>query len=162
MKRSFKQIGDELRLYWSNYVFQSLLATASMFIVLLLLSTHEVVIAASIGATSFIIFAMPKSITANAKNVIGGYVAGIFSGSLCALIPHEMLMLPSIAVYSLSVGLAMFIMVVTDTEHPPAGATALGVSIHGFNIGVAITTLGSVVILSLIHHYFKRYLRDLV
>ena len=81
---------------------------------------------------------------------------------MCALIPHEMFMLPSIAVYSLSVGLAMFIMVVTDTEHPPAGATALGVSIHGFNIGVVITTLGSVIILSLIHHYFKRYLRDLV
>ena len=162
MKRSFKQMRDELRLHWFSYVFQSLLATVSIFIVLMLLSTHEVVIAASIGATSFIVFAMPNYITAHSRNVIGGYVAGIVSGTLCSLIPYELLMLPSISVYSLSVGFAMFLMVVTDTEHPPAGATALGVSIHGFNTGVVITTLASVIILSLIHHFFKRYLRDLV
>lgn len=160
MKRLISKIVKELRLYWKNYVFQSLFATLAIFIVLLTLSLQEAVIIASIGATTFIVFAMPKSITAKPRNVIGGHIVGLISGSLCALIPHP-LFIHSIMVYSLAVGFSIFIMVITDTEHPPASGTALGVAIHGFSLGVTITVIISVVILSLIHHLFKRYLRDL-
>jgi len=161
VKRSIAHIAQELRLYWKHYVLQSLVASLSIFIVLLFLTTQEAVIVASIGATTFIVFAMPKSITAKPRNVIGGHIAGIIAGSLCALIPHQLL-LQSIAVYSLSVGFSMFIMVVTDTEHPPASGTALGFAISGFSLDVTATMVASVVVLSLIHHCFKRYLRDLV
>ncbi|MCK4256753.1 HPP family protein [candidate division WOR-3 bacterium] len=160
MKRLISKIVKELRLYWKNYVFQSLFATLAIFIVLLTLSLQEAVIIASIGATTFIVFAMPKSITAKPRNVIGGHLVGLISGSLCALIPHP-LFLHSIMVYSLAVGFSIFIMVITDTEHPPASGTALGVAIHGFSLGVTIAVIIRVVILSLIHHLFKRYLRDL-
>ncbi len=160
MKRLISKIVKELRLYWKNYVFQSLFATLAIFIVLLTLSLQEAVIIASIGATTFIVFAMPKSITAKPRNVIGGHIVGLISGSLCALIPHP-LFIHSIMVYSLAVGFSIFIMVITDTEHPPASGTALGVAIHGFSLGVTIAVIISVVILSLIHHLFKRYLRDL-
>ena len=160
MKRLISKIVKELRLYWKNYVFQSLFATLAIFIVLLTLSLQEAVIIASIGATTFIVFAMPKSITAKPRNVIGGHLVGLISGSLCALIPHT-LYLHSIMVYSLAVGFSIFIMVITYTEHPPASGTALGVAIHGFSLGVTIAVIISVVILSLIHHLFKRYLRDL-
>ncbi|MCD4671922.1 MAG: HPP family protein, partial [Anaerolineaceae bacterium] len=95
------------------------------------------------------------------RNVIGGQITGIIVGSLCALIPHQQV-LQSVAVYSLSVGLSMFIMVVMDTEHPPASGTALGIAMNGFSLDVTVTMIVSVVILSVIHHYFKRYLRDLV
>ena len=160
-QRSAANIAQELKLYWRHYVFQSLFASLAIFIVLLFLTTQDAVIVASIGATTFIVFAMPKSITAKPQNVIGGHIAGIMVGSLCALIPHQ-LFLQSIAVYSLSVGFAMFVMVVTNTEHPPAAGTALGVAISGFSLQVTATMVASVVVLSLIHHFFKRYLRNLV
>ena len=46
---------------------QSILATLSVFIVLYFLSLQHAVIIASIGATAFIVFAMPDNITAQAK-----------------------------------------------------------------------------------------------
>jgi CBS-domain-containing membrane protein len=52
-------------------------------------------------------------------------------------------------------------MVVTDTEHPPAAGTALGVVMTGISLDVLITVVLSVVMLSLIHRFFKPYLRDL-
>ena len=160
-QRSAADIVQELKLYWKHYVFQSLVASLAIFIVLLFLTIQDAVIVASIGATTFIVFAMPKSITAKPRNVIGGHVVGIIVGSLCAMIPHQLL-LPSIVIYSLSVGFSMFVMVVTNTEHPPASGTALGVAISGFSLQVTATMIASVVVLSLIHYFFKRHLRNLV
>ncbi len=151
----------KLRLFWKHYIFQSLLATLAIFIVLLFLSVEHAVIIASIGATTFIVFAMPKSITARPRNVIGGHLVGLLSGSLCSLVPHPSL-LHSITIYSLAVGLSIFLMVATDTEHPPASGTALGVAIGGFSPRVAIAVITSTVALSLIHHFFRSSLKDLV
>jgi CBS-domain-containing membrane protein len=133
MKRSVRKMIDKFRLHWKNYVFQSLFATVAVFVVLYFLTLQNAVIIASIGATAFIVFAMPKALTANARNFIGGHV----------------------------VGLSIFTMVVTDTEHPPASGTALGVAITGVHPNVLITVVLSIVLLSLIHHFFKPYLRDL-
>lgn len=160
MEKSTTKMIEELRLFWKNYVFQSFFATLAMFIVLLFLNLQHVVIIASIGATTFIIFAMPNYITAKPRNVIGGHLVGLLSGSLCALIPHPSF-LYSILVYSLAVGLSIFVMVVIDTEHPPASGTALSIAITGFSLSTAIFVIISITILSLIHHSFKPYLRDL-
>ena len=103
---------------------------------------------------------MPKSITAKTRNVVGGHVVGLICGTLCALIPHPSLLLSAI-VYSLAVGLSILIMVITDTEHPPASGTALGVAIKGFSPNVTIAVMASVTVLSLIHRLFGRHLRDL-
>jgi len=59
------------------------------------------------------------------------------------------------------VGLSIFTMVVTDTEHPPAAGTALGVAITGMSPNVLVAVLLSIVLLSLMHRFFKPYLRDL-
>ena len=161
MKTALSNIAEELRLYWKNYVLQSLAASASIFIVFLILTTEDAVIIASIGATAFIIFAMPESITAKPRNVIGGHITGIIVGALTALIPHQQT-LTAVAVYSIAVGISMFIMVVIDTEHPPAAGTALGIAISGFSLSVTATLVLSALALSLIHHFFRRHLRDLV
>ncbi|MHA1860605.1 MAG: HPP family protein, partial [Candidatus Asgardarchaeia archaeon] len=133
-ERSNRKV-DEFRSFWKNYILQSLLATLTIFIVLLLLSMEHAVIIASIGATSFIVFAMPKSITARPRNVIGGHMVGLISGSLFSLIPSHSFLF-SITLYSFAVGLSIFMMVVTDTEHPPAAGTALGVVVKGFSLNV--------------------------
>ena len=67
---------------------------------------------------------MPKMVTANPRNVIGGHATGLIIGSLCFLIPHSTVINAALSC-SLAVGLVIFLMVVTDTEHPPAAATAL-------------------------------------
>lgn len=139
---------------------QSMLATLSVFIVLYFLSRQEAVIIASIGATAFIVFAMPDNITAQSRNVIGGHIVGLFCGFLFSLIPHSALLF-SILIYSLAVGTSLFIMVVTDTEHPPAAGTALGVVMTGISLQVLIVVVISIVILSAIHRLFKPYLKDL-
>ncbi|MBN2030787.1 HPP family protein [bacterium] len=158
---TIQKIKQEFRLYWKHYVIQSLLATLSMTLVLLFLTFQNAVVVASIGATSFIIFAMPDDITAKPRNVIGGHVVGLLIGSLCGFIPHSY-MLFSIFIYSLAVGVSIFIMVVIDMEHPPASGTALGVSMTGFSLQVLIAVLTSIIVLSLIHNRFRSKIRNLV
>ncbi len=160
MKKSITKTVEEFRLFWKNYIFQSFLAALTMFVVLLFLSLEHAVIIASIGATAFIVFAMPKNVTAKPRNVIGGHLVGLISGSLCALIPHPSFL--AVIIYSFAVGLSIFVMVAADMEHPPASGTALGVAITGFCLNVAIAVIASVIMLSLIHHFFKPYLKDLV
>jgi CBS-domain-containing membrane protein len=151
---------EELRLFWKNYILQSLAAAITLFLVLLLLNLEQAVIIASIGATAFIVFAMPQSIAAQPRNVLGGHLVGTLCGCLCALIPHAS-PLSSNLVYSLAVGLSIFIMVVTDTEHPPASGTALGLALSGFSLTVVAAVMTSGVVLSLVHCFCKPYLKDL-
>jgi len=151
---------EKLRIFWKNYLFQSLLATFTTFTVLMFLSMEHAVIIASIGATAFIVFAIPKDVTAKPRNVIGGHLVGLFSGSLCALIPHSSFLYSTI-IYALAVGLSIFIMVVTDTEHPPASGTALGVAITGSTLNATVAVVTSAVVLSLAHHFLSPFLKDL-
>jgi CBS-domain-containing membrane protein len=160
MTRSIPKMLEEFSKYWKNYVFQCLLATFVVFVVLLALSLKNAVIIASIGATAFIIFAMPSMLTAKPRNVIGGHITGLIIGSLCSLIPHSTVFYAALS-YSLAVGLAIFIMVVIDTEHPPAAATALGFAISGFSLKTALALVLSIVVLSSVHYFFRHHLKDL-
>jgi CBS-domain-containing membrane protein len=161
MRHSLARTVEELRLYWKNYLLQSIYATITIFILLLVLSPQRAVIIGSVGATAFIVFAMPKDFTAKPRHVIGGHVVGIVSGSLCALLPHTTI-LPSLAIYSLAVGCSIFLMVITDTEHPPASGTALGIAIKGFSYEVVAAVIISAIVLAAIRHVFKAHLRNLI
>jgi CBS-domain-containing membrane protein len=160
MKRSVQKMIEEFRSYWKHYVLQSLFATLAVFVVLYFLTLQNAVIIASIGATAFIVFAMPDYITAQPRNVIGGHLVGLFWGFVFSLVPHAA-PIGGLVCYSLAVGLSIFTMVVTDTEHPPAAGTALGVAITGMSPQVLIAVVLSIALLSLIHRFFKPYLRDL-
>lgn len=160
MRKSLKILDSDFMQYWKHYVLQSMLATLSVFIVLYFLSLQHAVIIASIGATAFIVFAMPDKIPAQTRNVIGGQMVGLFCGFVFSLIPQPALIY-SIVVYSLAVGACIFTMVVTNTEHPPAAGTALGVAITGISLDVFIAVSTSIILLSLIHRIFKPYMRDL-
>jgi HPP family len=160
MKRSVLKMIEEFRLYWRHYVLQSLFATVAIFIVLYFLSLQNAVIIASIGATAFIVLAMPDYVTAQPRNVIGGHLVGLFWGFAFSLVPHAATIVDLVC-YLLAVGLSIFTMVVTDTEHPPAAGTALGVAITGMSPNVLVAVLLSIVLLSLMHRFFKPYLRDL-
>ena len=164
MKRSIVSMLTEFKMHWKNYVFQSLFATCVLFVVMLYLGVHRSVIVASIGATAFLVFALPQKSLSQPRNVIGGHLVGLISGCLSVLVmkyaPSDSEYILAM-VYAFSVGFSMFVMVVVDMEHPPGSGTALGIAVGGFSWDVLATVMISAVILSLIHHFAKSYLRDL-
>ena len=146
---------------WINYVWQSGIATIAMFLVSLALTMEHAVIVSSIASTAFIVFTMPKSITAMPRRVIGGHVVGLLCGGFASFISNLFYLSP-LFMYSFSVGLAIFVMVVTDTEHPPAAGTALGVALSGLSIEILISVVSSVIILAVIHRILQPFLKDLI
>lgn len=160
LRKRWARIYREFGALWKNYLFQSLLAALVTLVVFWLLSAEQAIIVASIGSTAFIVFSMPSSATAKPRRVIGGHLMGFVSGMLGTLILHYFGINPVI-VYALTVGISIFLMVSLDVEHPPASGTALGIAVTGFSWRVMAAILTSALILSLAHHYTKKYLRDL-
>jgi len=150
---------------WINYFLQSFLAMVAIFIVLITLSLQHIVIVSSIGASAFIVFTMPGSVTARPRNVIGGHMIGFTCGSLCwyagLFFPRTELVV-TLAMYSLAVGLSILLMVITGTEHPPASGTALATAISGFSFKILLALIISTCVLSAIKYILKPYLKDLV
>lgn len=132
------------------YMGQCFLAVLALVVVLLFLDirTNAVTIAA-LGSTSFIVFTMPGTKSSNPRFLIGGYIVAITTGSIC----HFLTTLPFIRNYfaspevvypvfaAVSVGLAIFLMVITNTEHPPAGGVALGLVINDLSFIAIIVVL---------------------
>jgi len=152
-----------------NYVLQSLLAMITLVIILVFLDVlAEAAIVAALGASTFIVFAMPNSVTAHPRNVIGGHIIGLITGSICYYIfisatdlsiSEDFLYLLAAA---LCVGLAIFLMVITDSEHPPAAGTALGIVVYGWTAWTVVFVLIFAAMLCLAKYLLRRWLRDLV
>ena len=165
MARKFREELCEVRSHWRNYVFQSLLATASLFCVLLFLERGSEVIVASLGATAFVVFALPNSLTAQPRNVIGGHIVGLACGFagywLLHILPMPEQFIAEAGVHALAVGLSIFVMVTIDTEHPPAAGTALGAAIAGPGERLIISVLFFSIVFTVIRLLAKKHLRDL-
>ena len=142
---------------WIYYIIQSLLAAATLFIIILILGRQRMVAVSAIGATAFIVFAMPKDVSAQTRNVVGGHLVGLAIGGIFLAIP-----LPFSIECALAVALTIFLMVALDVEHPPAAGTALAVVINEVSRDTFITILASVLILSQCRYYLRHYLKDLV
>ena len=143
---------------WRYYFLQSLLATTALLVLVLILGRDKMVIISAMGATSFIVFAMPKAVSAQTKHVIGGHLVGLAVGTAFYFTG-----LPYFLEYPSAVGIAIFLMVALDVEHPPAAGTALAVVINEAPLNITfITVMTSAVILSQCRYYLRHYLRDLV
>ncbi|MFC1957099.1 HPP family protein [Chloroflexota bacterium] len=153
-----------------SYIRQSLLAASVVAIILIFFRTlGGLVIVAALGASTFIVFAMPDSITAEPRRLIGGHAVGLLSGVLCHLVflsghlgkltaNQDVLF---ILAGALSMGLAIFLMTITDTEHPPAATTAIGVIVGGRSYKVALFVLLSALCLALARRLLRPHLKDL-
>jgi CBS-domain-containing membrane protein len=153
-----------------SYIIQSLLAVVVVAIILYFVEvlTHTAIVAA-IGASTFIVFAMPRSITAQPRRLIGGHIIGMVCGSLCyytfltgrlgeLTANWEFILWFTCA---LSVGLSIFLMTITNTEHPPAAATALGIVAHGWSYQIIIFVLACTIGLAIVRRLLRGYLKDL-
>jgi len=162
--KSFKQAPK-------SFVIQSLLAVVTVAIILYFVEvlTHAAIVAA-LGASTFVVFAMPHSNTARPRSLIGGHIVGLLCGTFCYYVflsdPVGGLIttweFTTLFVYALAVGLSIFLMAITNTEHPPAAGTALGIVIHPWSYQAAIFVLLFAVGLAIVRRLLGSRLKDLV
>ena len=164
MRRTFSEMSKEFSDHWKHYVFQCLLASFSVFLIVIVMGLDHQVMTASLGATAFIVFALPEKVTAQPQNVIGGHAVGIICGHfgsvLLEIIPGMTVTEHALGV-GLAVGLAIFVMVVVDMEHPPAAGTAFGIVTSGATLPVVREVLFFAIVLSVIHGVLRKHLHDL-
>jgi CBS-domain-containing membrane protein len=150
-------IGEKFKKLWKYYIWQSFLAAAALFIIVLVLDKDKMVVISAMGATTFIVFAMPNAASAHSRNVIGGHLVGLALGMIFFFID-----IPYFYEFPLVVGIAIFVMAALDVEHPPAVGTALAVLINEVSPDVSFIIIATAVILSVCHYYLRHHLKDLV
>ena len=133
------------------------------------LLTHAAIVAA-LGASTFIVFAMPNNITAQPRRLVGGHIVGLLCGLLCyyAFLTGPLGELSKNTEFifwvaaALSVGLSIFLMTITNTEHPPAAGTAIGIVAHEWSYQTIILIVVYAISLAIIGRLLRGYLKDLV
>jgi len=157
----------KIKKHLGTYIFQCSLAMLAVLIVLIILdATLQTAIIASIGASSFIVFTAPNAFSAKTRALIGGYIIGILTGIGCSLLAKELA--PTewnatiIILGAFSVGFSIFLMVITDTEHPPAAGLALAFVLNKWNWSTILVVILAPVVLSMIKYLFRNQIRDLV
>ena len=140
-----------------SYLFQCGLATLSMVAIILLVDViFRPVVVVAAASSAFIVFVVPHSVAATPRKVIGGHLLAVLVGTAFAglmglfgidggLVGERLVLQVAGAV---SVGFAMFGMVITNTEHPPAAATSLSLVFHEWAISSIVFILGAAFVLS--------------
>ncbi|MFW6237805.1 MAG: HPP family protein [Halanaerobiales bacterium] len=152
-------ISKNFKKHWQNYLWQSVAVGITTGVFLYIFANIiGLIILAGVGSTFFTIFALPNNRTANTRNIIGSYIITILVGISCFYIFSPMIS------GGMAVGLSTLLMVVTDTEHPPAAGIALGLAMAaGSNVIVrgSIMALISAFVASFLRYILKPWLKDL-
>ncbi len=150
-----------------RYLGQATLAALTLSLVLAVEnSLANVAIITAIASSAFIIFMTPHSSMARPRRVVGGHFVGVpiglaFAGML-DLIGESLTTTVVIDVFAaVAVGLSMLSMAATDTEHPAAAGTVLGLVLGEDVLSSAALVLAAAVILSVARTVFGRLLIDL-
>ncbi|HSL93129.1 MAG TPA: HPP family protein [Bacillota bacterium] len=153
-----------------RYLVQCAMAFLTILIILLVLNVFEqTALIASLGASAFIVFAMPGSYSAKPRSIIGGYFFGITTGVLfnvVARLPYiRSLPISAVLEYTffsaVAVGLTMLAMVVFNVEHPPAAGMALGLVLQNWQVPSLALVIVAVLMLSAVRVVLRDYLIDL-
>jgi len=150
---------------------QSLLAAGCIGAIMLALDTllHAAIVS-SLGATTFIVFALPHSQSAQPRSVLCGYAAGAVAGILLWLafrfIQPKLLAAAvrgwQIGLGAVAVGTAMLLMVWTHHPHPPAAGLALGMVMGKWTVTTLAFTALAIILLCGLRQCLRRWLVDLV
>lgn len=154
-----------------RYITQSLIAVVAVATILYFVEvvTHSAIVAA-LGSSAFIVFAIPWSTTAQTRNLVGGHIVGLLCGAFCYFVllngPLSGIVirwhLLTLLVYALTVGAAIFVMVITNTEHPPAAGTALGIVLQPWSWQVVIFIVAFALGLALVRWLLRHRLTNLI
>ena len=164
-------IDRRFRRHWKNYLLQCALCMLALLVVLLIVDVVlRAAIVVAIASTAFIVFVLPHSQASTPRRVIGGHFIAVVAGTLFSLLylvpvwgdaaATSNVARDTIAV--LTVGLSILIMVLTNTEHPPAAGTALGLVVAGWTVSAVLFVLLGAVILSSMHLALRPRLQNLL
>lgn len=156
---------------YRHYLFQTGLATAALIVMLLVEdAVLNAAIVVAVASSAFIVFVVPNSVASTPRKVIGGHLVAVIVGT----IGSGILMIPTLEAFAeqsrylldivaaLSVGLSILVMVATNTEHPPAAGTVLGLVVQGLGWQAVAFILVSAVSLSLIRLILRPKLINLL
>lgn len=164
-------IDEKARKNLRPYILQSALATFFIFLILIFLDvlSHTAIIAA-LGSSAFLVFTRPRAYASRLRPLFGGYLIGTVVGMFffyLSLIPGWVSLPISTSTVliifgAMAVGAAIFFMVVTNTEHPPAAGMALGMVMNAWDYRTIMYVLIAVAMMALLRHLLKRYMIDLI
>jgi CBS-domain-containing membrane protein len=166
-------IDTKFRHHKGRFLFQCTLAGLAMFLILALMTSYSnAAVMAALGSSCFLVFALPHQPTSQPRLLIGGYVVGILVGTLCFWL-HRLVPLPEqvglitpfphILFGAIAVALSIFVMVVTNTEHPPAAGLALGfVILDQWRWITPLSVLTGILALCLVKTLLRPTLKDLL
>ncbi|MDN5360197.1 MAG: hypothetical protein PWQ84_1260 [Thermotogaceae bacterium] len=166
----FNFLDENFRKHKKQFILQSLMTVGVVSVVLFFLDfLADGIVVASIGASSTIAFGNPHDERTGPRYLIGGYTFGVISGGFCWLVAFSLdQIFPGInsgfvmaLLGAFSVGLTMFLMVITNTEHPPSSALALGLVLNGFSVLSAAVAIIGISLISLTQRLLKKYMYDL-
>lgn len=161
---------SKMKKHGLRYVFQCGIAGAVIFSVLAAMDSagQNKAISASLGSSAFVVFAAPRSYSAKLRSLLGGNIVGILTGALITLLlgvafPHtaEGWTTARIAAGAAAVSLSMFLMSITDTEHPPASGLALGIVLGSWYWSNLLVITAAVAFLGIVKGFFSSKLLDL-
>lgn len=162
-----KILDEKFRKNLTGDILQCALATITVFIVLMVLDvmTNPVIIAA-LGSSAFIAFTMPEAHVSK----IGGYIVGVVAGCICHYLSLWSLMTwvtfihesSHVVFGAMAVGLAIFVMVITGTAHPPAAGLALGLILNEWSTLTIVLVFVGIISLSVIKSVLKPVLKNLL
>ena len=153
-----------------RFVVQAGLATLVMLAILTFVdSLSTAAISAGLASSVVGVFIAPSNSTARMRSVVGGHGVALLLGSLFSVFLFltpietflgntEILRLLSLAS---AVGLSMLLMAMTNTEHPPAAGTALGMASREFDLLIFFSIIGAVALLAVMKLALRPQLRDL-
>ena len=156
--------------YRTSYFLQCLFVTCTMLFVLTLLdSVYQTVLIAALGSSSCVAFSGPSLRASRPRCLIGGYIVGMTVGcclSLLAVVAGELANVDEhslrILLGAVAVGGAMFVMAITDTEHPPSAAIALGFVLNEWDFMTIVVVISGICAISLVKELVRERLIDLL
>jgi CBS-domain-containing membrane protein len=152
-----------------RYLLQAALAAVALAAVLAVESAlSSAAVVTAVASSALIIFTVPHSRMSRPRRVLGGHAVAIVIGLLAAALLHEGLgepyetnLVTGIAA-ALAVGVSMLVMAATDTEHPPAAGTVLGLTLAPDPLGSGLLVIAAAAALSAVRTLCRRWLIDLV
>ncbi len=152
------------------FAIQAGLATLVMLAILTFVhSLSTAALAAGLASSVVGVFIGPSNPTARIRALVGGHGVALALGSIFS----ALLFLASVEAFlndkeillhlsfALAVGISMLLMAITNSEHPPAAGTALGMASREFDILIFFSIIGAVTLLALMKLFLRPHLQDL-
>ncbi len=152
-----------------QHLYQCFLGMVTFTIVLFLLDINKhAAILSTLGATTFIVFTLPRSYSSDLRRLLGGYGVGLLAG-LAGYFIVDKLTLSGINISEnhllliggFIVGVSLFFMTLLDAEHPPAAGLSIGLIFNHWDWTTILIVISSVLILAGIKTLLKNWLVDL-